>query len=570
MAQKGYEPSVGISVVIPTTQKHHKWLLSAVGSVDYRPAEVLIVNDSPAPVPANLFEDFPKDMPVVVLERDNPEKAMGAGRARNKGADNAFYDAILFLDADDYLLPNAIRNLAVVYEACNGNYIVYGNVIRMVKRNGKPITDMYVSKKQCCYPSKDSSLVKPNRPYCCLIPKWAHVAVGGVDVTLETYEDVFYEKQLDAYGVCAVKIKKPIYVYRYEEGTRRLDAKNPDRLRRVKNRMYNRLYDYYQEKTVMGCSTCPGSAKGRATQAVPPTQAVQEIVQKLPNSSSRETTEAVSPATIGEQELYMEYTGLEPTKWFIGPVTNLRYRFGKGNRASKKRIVNKGEATDTEVEIDFNDAARLVDINFHGVNQFKVVDLIGVDRTVKEPAERRTGSAKPTASPEVGPIERIRYGNEQPTTVPRVVPPQTPLSQRATRQSPRTDQPVRKAPPPYVPQGVERENVSRSPGMSSAPPPVRGEAKPVHTKEEVEKAVELARFAYGESVAEQEPKGEVLKQEPVSLETIQAPKHVSEMTVAELKEAVSLLDNDELKYMWLVQEQESPKPRKTVLKILGD
>lgn len=91
------------TVIIPHYSKTDTRLLErAVNSIpNYPNIQVLVVDNSPIAIDANLFENREN---VHILFSD---KTKGAGHARNIGIDNAKGKWMLFLDADDFFVEGA-------------------------------------------------------------------------------------------------------------------------------------------------------------------------------------------------------------------------------------------------------------------------------------------------------------------------------------------------------------------------------------------------------------------------------------------------------------------------------
>ena len=93
-----------VAVIIPTFN-HARFLAEAIKSVlaQTRPAdEIIVVDDGSTDDPAAVVAKFPT---VRLIRQDN----RGLSAARNTGLRNCKASHIVFLDADDRLLPTALE-----------------------------------------------------------------------------------------------------------------------------------------------------------------------------------------------------------------------------------------------------------------------------------------------------------------------------------------------------------------------------------------------------------------------------------------------------------------------------
>ncbi|MBE2205396.1 MAG: glycosyltransferase family 2 protein [Chthoniobacterales bacterium] len=114
-----------ISVIIPAYNAA-KWLSDAVASVcsQSRPAdEILIVDDGSTDGTAGLCATFPEN--VRSVRRENG----GLSAARNTGVEHTSGEWMLFLDADDTLVPGALAALARLAETTSAG-VIYGFVLQ--------------------------------------------------------------------------------------------------------------------------------------------------------------------------------------------------------------------------------------------------------------------------------------------------------------------------------------------------------------------------------------------------------------------------------------------------------
>lgn len=109
-----------ISVVIPLYNKEQiiEKCLHSVLSQDYDDYEVVIVNDGSTDRSAEIVKGI-GDTRIRFIEQENG----GPSKARNTGVKNASGEWILFLDADDELLPEALKNFnALIHSHRSNNF----------------------------------------------------------------------------------------------------------------------------------------------------------------------------------------------------------------------------------------------------------------------------------------------------------------------------------------------------------------------------------------------------------------------------------------------------------------
>ena len=129
---------IKISIIIPTFN-YEKFIKRAIASVlnqNLLPSELIIIDDgstdnTEALVSKYLNQGLPISLDYYI------KKNQGVAAARNDGAGYARGDYILFLDADDKLLPDALKNLAEPFQHHPELDLVLGQGIS-VNKDGEP------------------------------------------------------------------------------------------------------------------------------------------------------------------------------------------------------------------------------------------------------------------------------------------------------------------------------------------------------------------------------------------------------------------------------------------------
>ena len=98
-----------ISIIIPVfnAEKYLRQCLDSILAQTYTNYEVVIINDGSTDKSGDIIDDYGKyDDKIHPYHRNNG----GVSSARNFGLDKAKGDWIIFVDSDDFILPNHFAN----------------------------------------------------------------------------------------------------------------------------------------------------------------------------------------------------------------------------------------------------------------------------------------------------------------------------------------------------------------------------------------------------------------------------------------------------------------------------
>lgn len=200
-----------VSVIIPLYNKE-KCIASTVQSVlnqTYTDFELIIVNDGSTDNSLKIISQI-HDERIKILDKTNG----GVSSARNYGAQNALSNWIIFLDADDIMLPCNI-NLLVTLQQKYKTDIVSGNYIRIFPNNKERIAISY--NKEYIIKNNLKALCLNQfslRTGCALIRKVALLKYPFPEI-LSRYEDLCSILELcNNYTIAVSPI--PILKYTYE------------------------------------------------------------------------------------------------------------------------------------------------------------------------------------------------------------------------------------------------------------------------------------------------------------------------------------------------------------------
>ena len=217
-----------ISVIIPVynQQRHISRCLASIVSQTYKNLEIIVVNDGSTDGSARIINRFASnDHRVNVLYQDNA----GVAIARKNGFSKSTGEWCVFVDSDDYLLPNSIETL---HSAARKNDVdlACGRIIRrfgpFIKRSQSPKESDSV--KVIRQPELFSSYyisffgvnILPVTMYGKIIRKETiDQAMNKIDIfatpLLHMGEDEAFNLQLFPYLSSYLCLSAPVYVYRY-------------------------------------------------------------------------------------------------------------------------------------------------------------------------------------------------------------------------------------------------------------------------------------------------------------------------------------------------------------------
>ena len=118
----------GISVVIPTKNRHDKIILAVESAAKIRNvSQILVIDDGSTPeITLDSFSGLSADDKLIILKN---AYVAGAQGARLTGAMSSCNEIVLFLDSDDLLLESGVTHLYQAIQADPGLAMVYSDVI---------------------------------------------------------------------------------------------------------------------------------------------------------------------------------------------------------------------------------------------------------------------------------------------------------------------------------------------------------------------------------------------------------------------------------------------------------
>ncbi len=200
-----------ISVVIPARNEEEDIVdtLNAVAKQEYPNKEVIVVNDGSTDKTQKLVEDFSKKHKYVKLI--NYEKGHSAAFARNRGAENAKGEIIVFLDADTGINEGFLKYIAEdfsdfdVQAVGNGKQNTYTNLLSHLLA-------------LLAYTPKKSRMGKKRRLVnefvgfnAFVIKRKPFIKIGGFNEKVFYYEDEEMTRRFFSNGFKAVWDPRPLF-----------------------------------------------------------------------------------------------------------------------------------------------------------------------------------------------------------------------------------------------------------------------------------------------------------------------------------------------------------------------
>ena len=359
-----------VSVIIPVGPGHAKYLPQALDSLlgqTMREWEVIVVDDM-----------LERETPII-LEYTKPYpfarvyphgSGNGTGQARNYGLEQARAPLVFFLDADDYLVPDALANLCKAYAKHGGRY-VYGDWVSLTGYSQKQQeSPEYDPRAWVDFEHMDGKHIVS------VLMATVDAKRIGFDPALPFWEDWEFFAHAATLGIHGKRIHQQTVMVRRDTGTRTKEAFAANG---NAGPVLSRLRERYQEyskgtKPMSGCCGGNGDALLAARAAwdgtAPDTQGLTLHITTKHGRLNGDGTMITqgAPDSSGVTPVRMEFTGERQGAVTYYGVAGRQYR--GGNNALERYInahpddVAKLESTgdwkrvSVPVMVDVHEAAR--------------------------------------------------------------------------------------------------------------------------------------------------------------------------------------------------------------------
>lgn len=369
------------SVIVPCSHAHRRYVIDALDSLvaqDFGEWEAIVIMDVDD---SNEIDDM--SIPGAPYARIVGMRAP-VGQKRNSGAQMARGELLYFLDADDYLLPGALRKMIELYISANAAYIFtdyielwesweigqnyFANRFgfqgdkedfkKFFRSSNKTYTGAHGEKfdlanadantfgRRIYLPEYDQF----NRMQAItnvLISKRDFLEVGGFDRNMPSREDWDFLCKLAINGKCGKRLDQPGFVYRLHTGTRReIGLEKKEELVKLVESRYGGYY-LGNGKTMSECCGSNSDAILAAKRAVAYSYGDSEAVARYtPSQKSEAITSGITQMT---ERLEFVGTQLGPIPFMGGNgrqyrgANSVKYKYIDAHPEDVARLVSTGQ-----------------------------------------------------------------------------------------------------------------------------------------------------------------------------------------------------------------------------------
>lgn len=191
--------------------------LRSVCAQTYPHWEAIVIENGSTDATAALAAEWAAREPRIRVT----ESAPGVSNARNAGIKLAVHAWILFLDADDWILPTHLERLTgrliadSTLDCVHGGWLRIGpEGTRLIEEYGPPETDLFPRFARTC----------AFTIHCCLTRRTLIEAAGGFDPTLRTCEDWDLWQRIARMGCRFGAVREALACYRTRPGSASMNA----------------------------------------------------------------------------------------------------------------------------------------------------------------------------------------------------------------------------------------------------------------------------------------------------------------------------------------------------------
>lgn len=213
-------PKISIIIPVYNSTRFLPAALESVFSQNYASYEIVVVDDGSTDETAVCLQPYANRIRYVY------QTNAGSAAARNTGLDLARGEYIVFLDADDLLLPGKLKEQAAFLDLRPSLGMVHSGW-RIIDEQGQTVTDVTPWREAPTLDLDTWLRRKPVKMGAMMIRRAWLESVGGLDVELRQSHDVDLMLRLSLAGCQAEWVYKPTLCYRHhKDSTIRRNALN--------------------------------------------------------------------------------------------------------------------------------------------------------------------------------------------------------------------------------------------------------------------------------------------------------------------------------------------------------
>ncbi len=190
-----------ISVIIPVynVEEYLRECVDSVLSQTYENYEIILVDDGSTDNSGKICDEYAENNKITVVHKENG----GLSDARNKGLALAKGEYIYFLDSDDFIVPEAFKELISAITKTNSDFVFFDSLSFEDEGRNYDIEQRYVRKKDYGTQKGEEILFETlnNKDYHSAVPLCFIKKKMFKNPDLEFVSGIYYEDSIFTYDL---------------------------------------------------------------------------------------------------------------------------------------------------------------------------------------------------------------------------------------------------------------------------------------------------------------------------------------------------------------------------------
>ena len=254
-----------VSVIVPVynVEKYLAGCIESILSQTYKDFELILVDDGAKDTSGLICDEYAaKDDRITVIHKQNG----GLSHARNTGIAKSSGKYLLFVDSDDWIEPNTLRDTIKLAEDNQADVVIFGYFADIVNKEGK--TSSYINhgeKMTINNVNEIAAMVVTWKRNFVFDASWNKLYLAEIikqnDIQMpvgEIYEDTGFNLFVLPYLEKIVVSEKCYYHYMQRDAARITNTYNPHKFEFLKKRhisLLSYLSKYFQEDSIHICQS---------------------------------------------------------------------------------------------------------------------------------------------------------------------------------------------------------------------------------------------------------------------------------------------------------------------------